>query len=95
MEVVEMSLVSVVGNNDAKVSEALKCRIQQDYTTVIGVVAEGTSRELSANWISPFEGDNIGSKKQKLGGFLSALVSLTLKTEGMLNESKIAASYGY
>ena len=46
---------------------------------VVGVIAEGTSKELSANWNSPFEGDSVGSKHAKTGGILQsgALVDAT------------------
>ena len=80
--------VRKVGNNDPSVSPYLKCWIKQGNTCVVGVIGAGTSKELTANWQSPFEGDAVGSKSQKAGGLLQSNVAgeLTggaLSTEGM------------
>ena len=59
-----------VGNNDSSISPYLKCWIKQGNTCVTGVIGDGTSKDLTANWQSPFEGDAIGSKHSKTGGLL-------------------------
>ena len=67
--------INKVGNNDTAVSPYLKCWIKQGDTCVVGVIAEGTSKELTANWQSPFEGDAVGSKYNKVGGLVQTDVS--------------------
>lgn len=64
--------VRKVGNNDTAVSPYLKCCIKQGNTCVIGVIADGTSKEITANWESPFEGDSVGSQVQKIGGLIQS-----------------------
>ena len=54
--------MALVGNNDSKVSEHLKIWIQQGSDTVVAVMGEGTAKEMAANWDSPFEGEDVGSK---------------------------------
>lgn len=62
----------VVGNNDPKVSPYLKIWIKQGNTCVVGVIGEGTAKEITANWNSPFEGDSVGSKFSKAGGIVQS-----------------------
>ncbi|MCC8380441.1 hypothetical protein [Xenorhabdus sp. PB30.3] len=71
-----------VGNNDPKVSQYLKCWIKQGNTCVVGVIGEGTAKELNANWNSPFENDSVGSKFSKVGGVLQT-GAITDSTSGM------------
>jgi len=47
-----------VGNAHGQISPHLKAWIMQDNVCVVGVIAEGTSRQLQTNWDSPFEGAN-------------------------------------
>lgn len=61
-----------VGNNDPAVSPYLKTWIGQGGVVVCGVTGEGTSKEIQANWDSPFEGESIGSKLAKTGGALQS-----------------------
>ena len=61
-----------VGVNDPNVSPYCKCWIKQGGAVVVGIIAEGTSKDLSANWNSPFEGDSVGSKFSKTGGLLQS-----------------------
>ncbi len=69
-----------VGNNDPAVSPYLKTWISQEGVTVCGVTGEGTSKEIQANWDSPFEGENIGSKMEKTGGVVQVFSEITAKT---------------
>lgn len=40
----------------------------QGNICVVGALGDGTSKSVSANWSSPFEGDSIGSHLDKVGG---------------------------
>jgi hypothetical protein len=75
------SSAKVVGNNDKAVSPYLKTWINQDIdgvdTTVCGVTGEGTSKEMSASWNSPFEGENIGSMAEKTAGLVQTTTDMT------------------
>ncbi|MTI11639.1 hypothetical protein [Sansalvadorimonas verongulae] len=79
-----------VGVNDPAVSPYCKCWIKQGDTVVVGVIAEGTSKELAANWNSPFEGDAVGSKFSKSGGLLQS-GSLTESTRGVTTITTMAS----
>ena len=57
-----------VGNNDPAASPYLKTWISQGNVLVCGVTGEGTSKEIQANWDSPFEGESAGSKIGELTG---------------------------
>lgn len=61
-----------VGNNDPSVSPYLKTWVYQSGVVVCGVTGEGTSKEIQANWDSPFEGESIGSKFGFSGGLLQS-----------------------
>lgn len=63
---------AIVGNNDPSVSPYLKTWIKQGNTVVCGVIGDGTSKEIQANWNSPFEGESVGSKAQIAGGLLQS-----------------------
>lgn len=56
-------MAGALGNNDPRVSQYRKCWIQgADGATICGVYGLGTSREITANWIMPFEGESVGGK---------------------------------
>lgn len=62
-----------VGTNDPSISDHLKAYIQSEVgPLVVGVVGEGSSRELTALWESPFENDTPGSMFAKAGGIVQA-----------------------
>lgn len=70
-----------LGNNDPRVSEYLKTWIQaSEGDTVCGVTGPGTSKEVMANWTSPFEGESIGNKFEKIGGLVQSTTDQTLIT---------------
>lgn len=53
--------VEFVGNVHGQISPHLKAWIMQGDVCVVGVIGEGTSRQLQTNWDSPFEGANADS----------------------------------
>jgi hypothetical protein len=55
--------VQFVGNNHGQISQHLKAWIMQGDVCVVGVIGEGTSRQLQTNWDSPFEGATADSTK--------------------------------
>lgn len=61
-----------VGTNDPSLSDHLKAFIKTDGAMVVGIIGEGSSRELSAMWESPFENDTPGSAFSKVSGLLQA-----------------------
>jgi hypothetical protein len=73
--------LNIIGNNDPKVSPYLKAWVMQrsdaGETSVCGVIGEGTTRELQANWNTPFEQESIGGKFQRIGGIAQAETGLT------------------
>lgn len=71
---------STVGNNDSTVSPYLKTWISQNGVVVCGVTGEGTSKEIQANWDSPFEGESVGSKFQVAGGLAQTWTNKTTIT---------------
>lgn len=72
--------LTIIGNNDRSVSSFLKAWVKQGNVLVAGVIGEGTSKEVTANWNSPFEEDSLGSVFQKAGGYLQAKTGTTMKT---------------
>lgn len=66
-----------MGNNDPKVSNYLKAWIVGSGEAVCGVFGPGTSKEITANWVSPFEGESAGEKMQKTGGLVQAATDMT------------------
>lgn len=72
--------LTIVGNADPKVSPYLKTWIKQGNTCVVGVIGEGTTKEIQVNWNSPFEEDTIGGKYSKLGGLIQHFTGRTSKT---------------
>ena len=59
-----------IGVSDSTISPHLLAFIQSDGVTVVGVVADGTSRQLTGNWNAPFEQDSISSRTEKVGGIV-------------------------
>ncbi len=59
--------LGIKGNRDSKVSPFLKAWIMQGTTCVVGLIGEGTSRELSALWGQPFMADSLGTSFSKAG----------------------------
>ncbi len=73
-----------VGNIDKAVSPHLKTWIFQNGVLVCGVTGEGTSKELQANWDSPYEGESLGSKLEKPAGVLqSGEIEIFKKVKGL------------
>lgn len=76
-----------VGNNDRRVSQYLKTWITGADSdsgmglAVCGVTGPGTSKEVTANWQSPFEGESLGNKFQQAGGLMQAATDITLITQ--------------
>lgn len=79
--------LEIVGNNDPKVSPYLKAWIIQENTCVCGVIGEGTSQDVMANWNSPFEEDSLGGRFEKIGGILQYATGRTSK--GKLSSQQI------
>jgi len=69
------------GNADTALSAYLKCHLIQDFEgeilCVVGMIDEGTSKEIVANWESPFEDSSIGSMFKKVGGMVQKITDLT------------------
>lgn len=57
-----------VGTNDPTLSDHLKVFIQTADALVVGIIGEGSARELTSLWEAPFENDTPGSMFSKLGG---------------------------
>ena len=74
------------GNNDKKISPYLKAWIAQPdkeskiSVCVVGLIGQGTSRALQANWNSPFEQSTLGGMFEKVGGLLQATTGATSVT---------------
>lgn len=66
-----------LGNNDSRVSEYLKTWICGEGLAVCGVTGPGTSKEVMANWSSPFEGESLGNKNALAGGSIQMLSEIT------------------
>lgn len=64
--------MATVGTNDPTLSDHLKAFIQTPDALIVGIIGEGSSRELTALWESPFENDTPGSMFSKVGGVLQA-----------------------
>lgn len=69
----------IVGTNDPTLSDHLKAFIQTQDAMVVGIIGEGSSRELTALWESPFENDTPGSMFSKAGGIAQTYTGRTLK----------------
>lgn len=80
-------MTAIVGTNDPSLSVHLKAFIDTGDELVIGIVGEGSSREVSSLWESPFENDTVGSYFSKIGGFVQAKTGMTSKS--MLNTTQV------
>lgn len=49
---------TAVGNKDPEVSNYLKVWIVGSGEAFVGVIGPGTSKEIAANWASPFVGEH-------------------------------------
>jgi len=73
--------VEVWGNDDDSIhQEALCVWILGEEDTVIGVIGEGTTKEIVANWESPFEDSSLGSMFKKIGGMVQKITDMTSLT---------------
>ncbi|GAA0576164.1 hypothetical protein ACFQH5_15115 [Halomonas salifodinae] len=72
--------MSVVGTNDPTLSVHLKAFIATGEEMVVGIVGEGSSRELTSLWESPFENETAGSYFSRIGGIVQAKTGLTSKS---------------
>ena len=72
--------MQVIGNRDTRLSQFRKCWISGGEVTIVGAWGTGTSKELTANWASPFEGESIGAQFQKTGGLVQAWTDMTTVT---------------
>mgnify|MGYP001054250945 CR=1 FL=1 len=70
----------IVGNADSRVSNHLKAWIKQASVVVVGVIGEGTTKELQSQWEQPFTDDSLGSMFRKAGGAIQAFTGLTSQT---------------
>lgn len=70
----------IVGTNDPTLSDHLKAFIQVNETDlVVGIIGEGSSREVTALWESKFEQDTPGSYFSKVGGIAQVTTGQTLR----------------
>lgn len=71
-------MAGAIGNNDPRVSNYRKCWLQgDDGQTICGIYGPGTSREITANWISPFEGESLGDKMGMAGSLAQTFGDMT------------------
>ena len=80
---------AIIGLKDNKVSQYNKVYIKQGGVLVVGALGDA-SRAVQANWNSPFEGDNVGSKFSKTGGMLQS-GTLSDSTEGMTSVTTLSS----
>lgn len=76
-----------VGTNDPSLSIHLKALVDTGEETVVGIIGEGSTRELASLWESPFENETAGSYFSKIGGIIQAKSSMTSKS--VLNTTQI------
>lgn len=69
--------MQVIGNRDTRLSQFRKCWISGGEVTIVGAWGAGTSKEITANWNSPFEGESIGNKIPMAGGVAQAVTDMT------------------
>ncbi|HEN20863.1 MAG TPA: hypothetical protein ENN86_02515 [Desulfobacteraceae bacterium] len=81
------------GNKDNSISPYLKARIIQNrqgiITTVVGVIGEGSSKEVVSNWQSPFEGESLGGHFQKIGGIIKVTTGTDITTKSSLASEQV------
>lgn len=68
------------GNADPSIMPSVCIWVVGDDDVVVGVIGEGTTKELVANWESPFEDSNLGSMFQKVGGAIQKMTDMTSLT---------------
>lgn len=69
------------GNADPNIDQFSLCAwIIGATDTVLGVIGEGTSKEIVANWESPFEDSSLGSMFKKVGGAVQKITGKTSLT---------------
>ncbi|MBF0121717.1 MAG: hypothetical protein HQK79_23045 [Desulfobacterales bacterium] len=73
--------LKILGVTDETISPYLKTWVKQGNVCVVGITGEGTSREVTANWTSPFEQDSLGGKFQRMGGLVQMITHKTAKTK--------------
>ena len=79
----------MIGTDDPTISPHLKAYLRREGgPTVVGIIGEGSSRELTALWESPFENDTPGSMFAKAGGIVQA-GALGGVGEGMTSKSTL------
>ena len=72
---------SVLGNTDKRLSDARKIWIADDQTTIVGAYGPGTSMEITANWMSPFEAATLGNTPLRTGAaFIQTVTGMSLIT---------------
>ena len=72
---------SVIGNTDKRLSDARKIWIADDQTTIVGAYGPGTSMEITANWMSPFEAATLGNTPLRTGAaFIQTVTGISLIT---------------
>lgn len=70
---------SVLGNTDKRLSDARKIWIADDQTTIVGAYGPGTSMEITANWMSPFEAATLGNTPLRTSAaFVQTITGMTL-----------------
>ena len=75
--------MAMVGTDDPSISDHLKAYVQREGgPMVIGIIGEGSSRELTALWESPFENDTPGSMFARMGGLIQAGAFQGIGVEG-------------
>ncbi|MBE0505913.1 MAG: hypothetical protein IBX50_04225 [Marinospirillum sp.] len=76
-----------VGVSDKSVSPRLMAFIKGESETVVALLGEGATRDLTANWESPFEQDSAGGVFQKTGGLVQEHTGRTSKST--LNSTQV------
>ena len=72
---------SVIGNTDKRLSDARKIWIADDQTTIVGAYGPGTSMEITANWMYPFEAATLGNTPLRTGAaFIQTVTGMSLIT---------------
>lgn len=78
----------MIGTDDPSISPHLKAYLRREGgPTVVGIIGEGSSRELTALWESPFENDTPGSMFAKGAGLAQIETGKTSKS--LLNTTQV------
>lgn len=88
---VQASASTAYGNRDDRVSRFRKCWIesQADGQCIVGVYGPGTSREITANFSMPFEGENVG------GHIPAAFAGIAQKLTGLTSISTMNSAQAW